>query len=90
MPWLKRQGGRRNFNYQGNGFMPMLTKVIGNYTREELRKKLQNGVPIVNKENEKGPTPPLYMPAWKDRISWPEMEALMDYLFSIAEKQEEF
>ena len=30
------------------------------------------------------------MPAWKDKISPPEMEALMDYLFSIAEKQEEF
>jgi len=87
---LNGKGGRRNFNYQGNGLEPTLTKVIGNYTREELRKKIQIGVPIVNKENEKGPTPPLYMPAWKDRISQPEMDALMDYLFSIAEKQEEF
>ena len=87
---LNGKGGRRNFNYQGNGLEPTLTKVIGNYTRDELRKKLNAGVPVVNKENDKGPTPPLYMPAWKDKISPPEMEALMDYLFSIAEKQEEF
>jgi cytochrome c551/c552 len=87
---LNGKGGRRNFNYQGNGQEPILTKVIGNYTRDELRKKLDIGVPVVNKENPNGPTPPLYMPAWKDKISPPEMEALMDYLFSIAEKQEEF
>ena len=87
---LNGKGGRRNFNYQGDGLEPTLTKVVGNYTREELRKKIQIGVPIVNKENEKGPTPPLYMPAWKDRISAPELDALMDYLFSIAEKQAEF
>jgi cytochrome c551/c552 len=87
---LNGKGGRRNFNYQGTGFEPVLAKTVGNYTREELLKKIQYGVPVVNKENEKGPTPPLYMPAWKDRISPDEMEALMDYLFSIAEKQEEF
>ena len=87
---LNGKGGRRNFNYQGNGFEPTLTKVIGNYTRDELQKKLDVGVPVVNKENDKGPTPPLYMPAWKDKISAQEMDALMDYLFSIAEKQEEF
>jgi mono/diheme cytochrome c family protein len=87
---LNGKGGRQNFNYQGDGHEPTLTKVIGNYTREELHKKLQMGVQVVNKENPKGPTPPLYMPAWKDRISPDEMDALMDYLFSIAEKQEEF
>ncbi len=87
---LGGKGGRHNFNYQGGGLEPTLTKVIGNYTRPELLKKLQYGVAVVNKENEKGPTPPLYMPAWKDKISPKEMEALMDYLFSIAEKQAEF
>jgi len=87
---LNAKGGRRNFNYQGTGMEPVLVKTIGNYTRDELRKKLQQGVPVVAKENLKGPTPPLYMPAWKDRMSSEEMEALMDYLFSVAEKQEEF
>ncbi len=87
---LNAKGGRRNFNYQGGGLEPVLVKTVSNYTRDELRKKIEYGVPVVNKENEKGPTPPLYMPPWKDRISHDEMEALMDYLFSIAEKQAEF
>src|SRR5438132_11378255 len=86
---LDAKGGRRNFNYQGGGMEPVLVKQIGNYTRDELRKKLEVGVPIVNKEDPKGPTPPLYMPPWKDKMSRDEMEALMDYLFSIAEKQAE-
>jgi mono/diheme cytochrome c family protein len=87
---LNAKGGRRNFNYQGGGMEPVLVKTVGTYTRDELRKKLQNGVPVVAKDNPNGPTPPLYMPAWKDRMSREEMDALMDYLFSIAEKQEEF
>jgi len=87
---LNAKGGRRNFNYQGGGLEPVLVKTVGTYTRDELRKKIQYGVPVVSKDDPKGATPPLYMPAWKDKISPPEMEALMDYLFSIAEKPEEF
>ncbi len=89
--------GRRNFNYKANnqtkmdeGVEPTLTKVIGNYTRDELRKKIQNGVPssAIAKFKEDGPTPPLYMPRWADKIKGAELEDLMTYLFSIAEKQE--
>ena len=54
---------------------------------EELRKKIHDGVPLVDKEDEKGPTPPLYMPSWKDKIKGQELEALLDYLFSIGEKE---
>jgi len=50
---LNGKGGRRNFNYQGDGHEPVLVKTVGNYTREELRKKIQYGVPVVNKENPK-------------------------------------
>ena len=60
------------------------------YTREELRHKIENGVPVVGKKDPKGPTPPLYMPAWKDKIKGQEMDDLLTYLFSIAEKQEEW
>jgi mono/diheme cytochrome c family protein len=83
------KGGRRNWNYPG-GVEPDLVNTVPNYTREELRKKIQHGVLVVDKDNPKGPTPPLYMPAWKDKIKGEEMEALMDYLFSIGVKQEEF
>lgn len=87
---LNAKGGRFNYNYQGGGMEPVLAKTIPNYTREELRKKIQQGVAVVAKDDPKGPTPPLYMPAWKDKIKGDELEALMDYLFSIGEKQEEF
>lgn len=98
--------GRRNFNALGEGQdksrvhevsemakgrEPTLTKVIGTYSREELRKKLQNGVPpsSVVKFNPDGPTTPLFMPAWKTKIKGQELEDLMDYLFSTAEKSGE-
>jgi mono/diheme cytochrome c family protein len=87
---LNAKGGRFNYNYQGGGWEPVLVKTVPNYTRDELRKKIQQGVAVVSKEDPKGPTPPLYMPPWKDKIKGEEMEALLDYLFSIGEKQEEF
>jgi len=80
--------GRRNYNYPG-GVEPTLTKMVGTYSRKELRLRLENGVLAVDKDDPKGPTPPLYMPAWKDKIKGEEMEALLDYLLSIAEKDED-
>ena len=94
--------GRRNFNALGEGQdkahlhdieemakgrEPTLTKVVGTYSRDELRKKLNDGVPPSSlvKFNPEGPTPPLFMPSWKSKIKGKEMEVLLDYLFSIAE-----
>lgn len=91
------KAGRRNFNARANGQTkmedgrePTLVKVIANFTPDELRKKIQDGVPVsaVAKFKEDGPTPPLYMPKWKEKIKGVELEDLMTYLFSIAEKQE--
>ncbi len=86
---LNGVGGRRNYNYTG-GFNPSLIKTVGTYTRDELRKKIKEGVAVVGKEDPEGPTPPLYMPPWEDKIKGEEMEALLDYLFSIAEKTEDW
>lgn len=83
------KGGIPNFNYE-NGTEPDITKSIGTFSRDELREKIQNGVPIVGKADVKGPTPPLYMPAWKDKIKGEEMEDLLNYLYSIAVKSEEW
>lgn len=79
--------GRKNFNSQG-GEVPTLVKTVGTYTRDELRTKISNGVPVIVKDNESGPTPPLYMPTWKDKIKGQELEDLISYLQSIAEKDE--
>ncbi len=82
-------GGIRNFNYQ-NITEPNLKKVVSTYTREELKEKIEKGVAVVAKADAKGPQPPLYMPPWKEKIRGPEMEDLLTYLFSIADKQEEW
>lgn len=81
--------GVNNFNAVG-GRVPDLTKLVGTYTREELKKRIQDGVAHIDKENPQGPTPPLYMPSWKEKIKGKELENLVSYLLSIAEKQEEW
>jgi mono/diheme cytochrome c family protein len=83
------KGGRKNYNYEGD-VEPNLRKSVTTYTREELIKKIQNGVPIVGKKDPKGPNPPLYMPPWKDKIKGKELDDLVTYLFSIGEKQEQW
>ncbi|MBL8023395.1 MAG: c-type cytochrome [Elusimicrobia bacterium] len=82
-------GGTRNFNYV-NVTEPNLRKSVATYTREELIEKIEKGVSPVDKADPKGPTPSLYMPPWKDKIHGQEMEDLVTYLFSIAEKLEEW
>ncbi|MBI4386487.1 MAG: c-type cytochrome [Elusimicrobia bacterium] len=95
--------GRRNYNAMGpgqadprtdmdKGREPALTDTVGTFTRDELRAKIQAGVPSsqIAKFNPDGPTPPLYMPAWKDKIKGVELEDLITYLLSIAKQQEDF
>lgn len=83
------KGGIPNFNYE-NDVEPDLTKTVNTYTRDELREKIQNGVLAVGKKDPKGATPPLYMPAWKDKIKGQELEDLITYLYSIKVKEEEW
>jgi cytochrome c551/c552 len=98
---LEAKQGRRNYNALGPGQSdpvkdmelgrePTLPDVMGTYTKDELIKKLEAGVPqsAVAKFNPKGPQPPLYMPAWKGRISPQEMSMLADWLLSIAKKDD--
>lgn len=83
------RGGTRNFNYE-NEVEPNLRKTVSTFSREELRARISNGVAVVGKKDPKGATPPLYMPAWKDKIKGQDMEDLLTYLYSIAEKTEEW
>ena len=101
---LEAKAGRANFNATGDGQdaekgletdmdkgrEPTLRKTAGTYSRDELRNKIQNGVSsaAITKFNQNGPTPPLYMPAWKDKVKGQELEDLISYLQSIAEKGE--
>ncbi len=98
---LRGAQGRRNFNAMGpgqedpekdmdKGRVPTLVETVGTFTREELKQKISGGVSSinVNKFNPNGPTPPLYMPAWKDKIKDRELEDLATWLLSIAKKDE--
>ncbi len=99
---LEGKEGRRNFNAMGpgqsdhendmdKGREPTLVDVVGTYTRDELRHKIESGVSqaSISKFNPKGPTPPLFMPAWKDRIKGAEMEDLLTWLLSIGKKSDD-
>ncbi|MBI2069135.1 MAG: c-type cytochrome [Elusimicrobia bacterium] len=104
---IDAMGGRRNFNAQGpgqdpeaadqvaemaKGKEPDLKETMGTFTREELKHKIQKGVPSTDIVRFKadGPTPPLYMPAWKEKIKGQDLEDLVTYLLSIAKKGEEW
>lgn len=78
------RGGIRNYNYQYD-VTPNLRRAVATYTRAELEDKLDHGVAFVAKHDPKGPNPPLYMPAWKDKIKGEELESLVTYLLSIKE-----
>jgi mono/diheme cytochrome c family protein len=83
------KGGIRNFNYE-NDVTPDLTKTVATFSREELKDRISHGMLVVGKKDPEGPTPPLYMPAWGDKIKGKEMEDLVAYLYSIAEELEEW
>lgn len=72
------------------GLEPTLPDLMGTYTHEELVKKIANGVPASEAKlyNPKGPMPPINMPAWKDKISKKELDALATWLLSIAKKDD--
>ncbi len=72
------------------GVEPTLPKLVGTYTHEELVKKIQSGVPAAEakKWSPKGPMPMVFMPAWKEKISKQELDALATWLKSIAVKDD--
>lgn len=78
------------FTEMAKGREPTLPDVLGTYTREELKAKIQNGVPssAINKYNPNGPTPPLYMPTWREKIKGQELDDLVTFLLSIAKKKD--
>jgi mono/diheme cytochrome c family protein len=79
------QGGVANPNAQG-GEVPSLLHVSDDYTKDEVIAIIRNGrAPPL--ENTAGPTPPLYMPAWKHVLSEEDIQRIADYLWSKQEKK---
>lgn len=81
-------GGRKNWNGGLGEEAPPLLHVKAYYGDhvEELKTLLRTGRQPVPRVNAQRPEPALYMPAWKDRISEEDLDALIAYLFSLANR----
>ena len=77
-------GGYPNNNVAG-GLVNSLTKVTEGYSKAELHEKIKGGaVPIPN--DSKLPAPMLQMPKWGDQLSAKEIDAVVEYLFTLGPK----
>lgn len=76
-------GGVYNANAQTGGMINGVRFVAETYTKQDLAKKILEGVPVVPKADPNGPNPPLTMPAFRGIIGVEEMRELVDYLFSL-------
>ncbi len=76
-------GGVYNANAQTGGLINGVRFVAETYTKEDLAKKILDGVPVVPKADPNGPNPPLAMPSYKGIVGLEEMRELVDYLFSL-------
>jgi mono/diheme cytochrome c family protein len=78
-------GGYPNNNVAG-GLIPSLTKVSEGYSKQELHEKIKGGaVPIP--VDMKAPAPMLIMPKWGEQLKKDEIDAVVEYLFSLTPKK---
>lgn len=81
------QGGLSNPNAQG-GQVPSLLHLSDDYTKDEVIAVVRDGrTPPL--DNAKGPTPPLYMPAWKHVLSDEDIHQVVEFLWSKQQKAKE-
>jgi mono/diheme cytochrome c family protein len=81
-------GGRRNWNAGLGEEIPSLLYVKAYYGNdvESLKQLIRIGRQPVPRTDPTRPRPSLYMPPWKDRLSEEELDALIAYLFSLADR----
>ena len=68
--------------------VPGLQYVAEGYTKDELRKRILDGQREIPLMDPRKPSPPLYMPAWREKIKEGDLADLMEYLISLAPKGE--
>lgn len=76
------KGGYPNNNVVG-GLIPSLTMVADGYSKDELKDKIRKGVPQSAKADPNGETPMLHMPSWGEVLKDDELDALVEYLYSL-------
>jgi mono/diheme cytochrome c family protein len=82
------KGGIPNPNAKTGQQVPKLIYVAEGYTKEELRKRILNGQREIFALDRSKPAPPLFMPAWRDKIAEGELQDLIEYLFSLLPQEE--
>lgn len=65
------------------GQIPALKTVADGYSKEELKDKIRKGVPESAKDDPNGPAPMIHMPEWGQVLKDDELDALVDYLYSL-------
>lgn len=77
-------GGYPNNNVAG-GLVNSLSKVTEGYSKAELHEKIKGGaIPIPNDSTQ--PLPMLQMPKWGEQLKASEIDAVVEYLFTLAPK----
>ena len=82
------QGGIPNPNAKTAQQVPGLKFVSEGYTKVELKKRILDGQREIPAMDQKKPVPPLYMPAWRGKVTEGELNDLVEYLMSLAPKGE--
>ena len=74
-------GGYPNNNVPG-GLVPALLNAPEKFTKEVLKKKISRGV-VPEKKDPSAAAPLLEMPAWGEILSGPELDAVVEYLWTL-------
>ena len=75
------RGGIRNPNMDQQE-VPPLTQVSDGYSKQELKEIIRDGR-YPARADRQGLSPPLWMPSWKDKLSDEEIDAVVEYLYSL-------
>ena len=82
------KGGVPNPNAKTAQQVPGLKYVAEGYTKDEVKKRILNGQHEIPALEPKRLPPPLYMPAWHDKIAEGELNDLVEYIMSLLPKEE--
>ena len=77
-------GGYPNNNVAG-GLVNSLTKVTEGYSKSELHQKIKGGAIPIPSDSSK-PLPMLQMPKWGDQLNEKEIDAVVEYLYTLSPK----
>ena len=85
---IEGRGGIYNKNMDLGEEVPALVTVSQGYTREKLKEIIRDGR-YPGRAYRDQPSPPLWMPSWKEKISDDQLDALVEYLISLNPERRE-